>query len=162
MGTRYRGLGFWNTSIPALRPNQSAFHRARRGSYFLGVKRPMCVVKHSPRTTFDVKNEWSYTSTPTLSLRSFQRGNYTCTFTLQRNTTGRGSEYINHCKHVLKKTLFWKVMNVGTTQNYLSDKVCSFFVNKRKQYWAKYQIQNVTHFCAQPITLRLATPNKQL
>jgi hypothetical protein len=38
------------------------------GALSLGVKRPGCEADHSPPSSAEVKNAWSYTSTPTVRL----------------------------------------------------------------------------------------------
>jgi hypothetical protein len=38
------------------------------GGYFLGVKRPEREADHSPPSSAEVKNAWSYTSTPPIRL----------------------------------------------------------------------------------------------
>ena len=43
---------------------------------FPGVKRPGCEDDHSPPSGDEVKNEWSYTSTPPTGLPSVDRDNF--------------------------------------------------------------------------------------
>jgi hypothetical protein len=47
-----------------------------RGS-FPGVKRPGSEVNHSPSSSADIKNEWSYTSTPPLCVHGMDKDNCT-------------------------------------------------------------------------------------
>jgi len=63
---RWRGLGiflFTTASIPALGLTQSSIHWVTV-SLSLGVKRPGRRAEHSLPSNTEVKNEWSYTSTP--------------------------------------------------------------------------------------------------
>jgi len=46
-------------------------------SSFTGIKRPTREGDHSPPSTAEVKNEWSYTSAPPLRLHGADRGNHT-------------------------------------------------------------------------------------
>ena len=48
----------------------------------LGVKRPGREVYHSPPSSDKVKNEWSYTSAPPISLRGVDSDNFTLFFSL--------------------------------------------------------------------------------
>jgi len=50
-------------SRPALGPTQPPIQWVR-GALFLGVKRPGREADHSPPSSAEVKNAWSYTSTP--------------------------------------------------------------------------------------------------
>ena len=47
--------------------------------YFPGVKRPGRETDHLPTSSSEVKNEWSYTSTPPICLHGVDRHNCTCT-----------------------------------------------------------------------------------
>jgi hypothetical protein len=66
-GVRSRqGLGiflFDTVSRPALGPTQSSIQWVP-GELSLGVKRPEREADHSPPSNAEVKNAWSYTSTP--------------------------------------------------------------------------------------------------
>jgi hypothetical protein len=44
--------------------------------FFLLVKRPGCEVNQSPTSSAEVKNEWSYTSTPLICLHGIDRDNF--------------------------------------------------------------------------------------
>jgi hypothetical protein len=60
---------FFISSTPALGP----------GGYlgsFLGVNEPRHNVDHSPLSSADVWNEWSYTSTPSICLHVMDRDNF--------------------------------------------------------------------------------------
>ena len=43
--------------------------------YFQEVRRARCEVNHTPTCGVDVKNEWSYTATPTICLYDVHKGN---------------------------------------------------------------------------------------
>jgi hypothetical protein len=65
-----QGLGiclFTTVSRPALGPTQSPIRWVPR-SLSLGVKRPGRKVDHSPPSSAEVKNAWSYTSIPPIRL----------------------------------------------------------------------------------------------
>jgi hypothetical protein len=65
-----RGLGillFTTVSRTALGPTQPPIQWGTRGS-FPGVKRPGCEADHSPLSSVEVKNAWSYTSTPPIRI----------------------------------------------------------------------------------------------
>jgi hypothetical protein len=51
------------------------------GALFLAVKRPRLEADHSPPSSAEVKNAWSYTSTPPISLHGVVLSN-TSTYTL--------------------------------------------------------------------------------
>jgi len=40
--------------------------------------------EHSPRSGAEVKNEWNYTSTPSIRLHGFDRNNFTLPFTFKK------------------------------------------------------------------------------
>jgi len=64
------GLGiflFTTVSILALGPTQPPIEWVS-GALPLGVKQPGCEADHSPPSIAKVKNVWSYTSTPPISL----------------------------------------------------------------------------------------------
>jgi len=58
------------TSLPVLEPPYLLFHG-------LWEKRPLCEANHSPPSSAEVKNEWSYTSTPPTCLHDVDRNNFT-------------------------------------------------------------------------------------
>jgi hypothetical protein len=73
--------GWWGVRIPIGAGNFSPHHRVPIGSgahhasyatgnrgFSLGVKRPGCETDHSSPSSAEVKNEWSYTSTPPVRL----------------------------------------------------------------------------------------------
>jgi hypothetical protein len=65
-----RGLGiflFTTVSRTALGPTQPPV-QCVPGAVSLGIKRPGREVDHSPPSIVEVKNAWSYTSTPTIRL----------------------------------------------------------------------------------------------
>jgi hypothetical protein len=64
---------FSETSRPALGPTQPPMYV---GS-FPGIKRLGREVDHSPTPNAGVKNAWSYTATPPISLHGMGRENYT-------------------------------------------------------------------------------------
>jgi hypothetical protein len=69
-GESRQGLGiffFTTASRPALGPTQSRIQWVPGGP-FLGVKRPGREADHSLPSNADVKNAWSYTSTPPVRL----------------------------------------------------------------------------------------------
>ena len=43
---------------------------------FPGVKQPGCAVNHSPPSSAEVKNGWSYTSTPTVCFHGMDKENF--------------------------------------------------------------------------------------
>jgi hypothetical protein len=45
-----------------------------------GAKRPGREVNHSPPSSAEVKNEWSYSSSPSIRLHSMDRDNFALTF----------------------------------------------------------------------------------
>jgi hypothetical protein len=47
---------------------------------FPGIKWPKREFDHSPPSSAEVKNEWSYASTPPVRLRGVERDNFSCTF----------------------------------------------------------------------------------
>jgi hypothetical protein len=64
------GLGiflFITATRPALGPTQPLIECVP-GALFLGVKRPGCEADHSPPSSAEVWNAWSYTSTPPVRL----------------------------------------------------------------------------------------------
>jgi hypothetical protein len=64
--------GAWNFSLHHCVQNGSGAHPASypmdTGGSFPGVKRPGREADHSPPSSAEVKNEWSYTSTPPIRL----------------------------------------------------------------------------------------------
>jgi hypothetical protein len=65
-----RGGGLFTTvSRTALGPTQPPIHWVP-GALSLGVKRPGRDADHSPPSSAEVKNTWSYTSTPPIRLRA--------------------------------------------------------------------------------------------
>jgi hypothetical protein len=72
-GSRVRfpaGLGiflFTTTSRTSLGPTQPPIHLVQ-GALSLGIKRPGREADHSPPSSAEVKNAWSYTSTPPVRL----------------------------------------------------------------------------------------------
>jgi hypothetical protein len=63
-------LGFFlftTVSIPALGPTQPPLKRVT-GALSLGIKRPVREADHSPTSSAEVKNAWSYTFTPPIRL----------------------------------------------------------------------------------------------
>jgi hypothetical protein len=63
---------FTTTSRPALGPTQPPIQWVP-GALSLGVKRPGCEADHSPPSVAEVKNAWSYTSTPPVRLHGVVR-----------------------------------------------------------------------------------------
>jgi hypothetical protein len=57
------GIFLFAVSIPVLRPTQPRTQWVS-GTIFLGVKRPGREADHSPPSSAEVKNTWSYTSVP--------------------------------------------------------------------------------------------------
>jgi hypothetical protein len=59
----------WAFTVPriALGLTQPPTHRVP-GALSLGVKRPGCEAVHSHPSSAEIKNAWSYTSTPPISL----------------------------------------------------------------------------------------------
>ena len=75
-----RGIDFFllrNVQIASWDPPSFLFIGYR--DTFLGMKRPYCDVYHSRLSNTEVKNEWSYTSTPSVCLHGVDRGNFTRT-----------------------------------------------------------------------------------
>jgi hypothetical protein len=63
---------------------------ANKSGSFLGVKRPGREVDHSPLSSDEAKNEWSYISTPPIYLNGVNRDSFTFTLsTNQRNDSGQ-------------------------------------------------------------------------
>jgi hypothetical protein len=58
---------------PAMGPPSFLLNEYR--AYFSAVKRAGCVEYHSPPSTAQIKNEWSYSSTPNIRLHSVYRYN---------------------------------------------------------------------------------------
>jgi hypothetical protein len=61
-----QGIGIFlltTVSRPALGPTQSPIHWVP-GALSLGIKRPGCEADHSPPSSAELKNSWSYISTP--------------------------------------------------------------------------------------------------
>jgi len=78
---------FCKTSRPALEPTQPLLDGCCVS--FLKVQLPGSVVDHSPPSSNKVKNEWSYTSVPSICLDEMYRSNFiffTCKFK-DRNQT---------------------------------------------------------------------------
>jgi hypothetical protein len=66
-------VSFSKSSRPPLGPTQPVINRHR--GPFPGVKRPGRDVNHSP-SSVEVKNEWSYTSTPIICLHGVDMDNF--------------------------------------------------------------------------------------
>jgi len=66
--------------------------------YFPWVKRSRSEVNHSPRSSAEVKDKWSYTSTPPICLHGLDREHFTFYLTLYLDGN-RGSELQN--QHLL-------------------------------------------------------------
>jgi hypothetical protein len=90
-----RGLGiflFTTASRTALEPTQPPIQWVP-GALTLGIKRPGLEADHSPPSSAEVKNAWSYTSTPPVRLHGGAqlkyRDNFTFTHyrTMQLNTS---------------------------------------------------------------------------
>jgi hypothetical protein len=58
---------FTTASRTALEPTQPPIQWVP-GAFSLGIKRPGCEADHSPPSSAEVKNTWSYTSTPPVHL----------------------------------------------------------------------------------------------
>jgi hypothetical protein len=71
---------FTTASRTALGPTQPPI-QCVTGALSLGVKRPGRESDHSPPSSDEVKNAWSYTSTPTIRLHGVVLS-YVLTFTL--------------------------------------------------------------------------------
>jgi hypothetical protein len=70
----WRGLGFFlftTASRPALGPIQPPIQWVP-GALSLGVKRPVREADHSPPSSAEVKNAWSYTSTSPIRLHGLE------------------------------------------------------------------------------------------
>jgi hypothetical protein len=67
---RLRIFLFTTASRPALGPTQTPIQRVC-GSFSLGIIRPGCEADHSPPSSAEVKNAWSYTSTPPMRLMTW-------------------------------------------------------------------------------------------
>jgi hypothetical protein len=87
-----RGLGvilFTTASRTALEPTQPPIQWVP-GALSLGVKRPEREADHSPTSSAEVKNAWSYPPLPSTSswrgaqLEKKHRDNFTCIFTFYR------------------------------------------------------------------------------
>jgi hypothetical protein len=65
---QWLGIFFTTMSRPALGPTQPPSQWVP-GALSLGVKRPGHEADHSPPSCAEVKNAWSYTSTPPIRLR---------------------------------------------------------------------------------------------
>jgi hypothetical protein len=79
-----RGLGiflFATVSRQALGPTQPAIQWVP-GALSLGVKRPGYEPDHTPPSSAEVKNEWSYTSTPQYVFMAWCLVKHTDNFTL--------------------------------------------------------------------------------
>jgi hypothetical protein len=63
---------FTTASRAALGPIQPPIHWVS-GALSLGVKRPGCEAEHSPPSSAEVKNAWSYTSTPQYAFMAYRR-----------------------------------------------------------------------------------------
>jgi hypothetical protein len=73
----FKGLGiflFTIASRTALGPPPQPPNQRVTGDLSLGVKRPGREADHSPPSSDEVKNMWSYTSTPPIRLRSVVLG----------------------------------------------------------------------------------------
>ena len=58
--------------------------------YFPGIKRPGRDYRHSPPSSVEIKNDWSYTSTPSVCLNGVDRGcTYLCRFWRRRYFVNR-------------------------------------------------------------------------
>jgi hypothetical protein len=90
-----RGLGIFLFTA-ALRPTQPPIQWVA-GALSLGVKRPGREVNHSPPSSAEVKNEWSYTSTSQYVSMALclvkHRDNFTFTFTFTFATLSIYSEF---------------------------------------------------------------------
>jgi hypothetical protein len=51
---------------------------------FPGLERPGCKADHSPPTSAEVKNEWNYTSAPSVCLHNVYRNNFSFTMFSQQ------------------------------------------------------------------------------
>jgi len=50
------------------------------GSFTRGIKRPGLEADHSPPTSDEIKNEWSYASTTPTHLHGVYRDNFSCSY----------------------------------------------------------------------------------
>jgi hypothetical protein len=93
-----RGLELFTTaSGPALGPTQPPIQRVREALY-RGVKRPGSETDHSPPSSAEIKNAWSYTSTPQYTFMAW------CSFKAQ----GQLYLYLLSCKsHVASSGRMW-------------------------------------------------------
>jgi hypothetical protein len=62
------------------RSESTQFCQYVSGVLSIGAKVPEQYANHSPPSTAVVKNEWSYTTTPFISLHIVQRNNFNSTF----------------------------------------------------------------------------------
>jgi hypothetical protein len=72
----------FKTSRPSLGPTQPLIQWLL--VLFPGAKRPECESDHPPLSGAEVKNEWSYTSTPPIYLHGVERENVAFAFTNTR------------------------------------------------------------------------------
>jgi hypothetical protein len=68
----------WNVQVGCGGPRNFLFSGYRGSSP--GVKRPGREVNHSPPSSDDVKNKWSYTSTALICLNNVDREKFTFSF----------------------------------------------------------------------------------
>jgi len=75
---RHEILSSQNLTRPALRPTE--FPIQGYGGSFPGLKRPGREADHTPPSSSEGKNEWIYTSTPTVILHGVKGDKFTFTF----------------------------------------------------------------------------------
>jgi hypothetical protein len=105
--------------------------------YFLGIKRPRRDVDHAPPSSTEVKNEWSYTSTPPTCLHDAHRGTFTVTCTIPKP-----NRY--YCRYTVNRSVF-------VTQ---SDRTC-LLADVAKEY---LHIISVSFSLSLSLSLRITQP----
>jgi hypothetical protein len=90
---------FTTASRPALEPTQPPIQWVP-GAFSLGLKRPGREDDHSPPSSAEVKNEWSYTGTPPIHLHgvvfSQKEHRDNCIFSFIFRTHGEQNKYMQH------------------------------------------------------------------
>jgi hypothetical protein len=119
-----RGLGtflFTIASRTVLGPTQPPIQWVP-GALSLGVKRPRCQADHSPPCSSEVKNAWSYTSTPLYVSMAWCLVKHNFTFTLHNGYQPTGSWYLNYSSQLRRSVCCLVMCRMLKIKEYLRQK----------------------------------------